>query len=413
MSSPLRDPSSAVPNHKTTLRRAHRRMSGALLGAVCLLSSCWTRNGSYCQIDSDCEQGLCIGYERGVKAGSCSTTLSLSSKSCKLNGIFTDSPGVNRSYGQSVQIQPSQTQTNVMTALIGSSAGFSYCENTRFDVRADIKDGLSNIPYGPSSRVPNANATNNWISSEPAKNNVFGISTSSGSQGSPYGNLKAAITSVSASSKWVAMGSQSASTIWLWTFADFEQNPSFPADIEESVTGYGRLIAVSDSQLAVGSQQDVFLYDINANNKALTNKQLIKPSGASSSFASAIALSALGLVVSEHEERSAGTTVWWYPPGAKEAQALPIPSRYLQAGQDKVFGYGAALAASDSMIAIGVPGQGSVVVLDRTASGWQEIGISTQAVGAATRFGAAVAIDNDWLAVGAPGENKVYLYLCN
>lgn len=65
------------------------------------------------------------------------------------------------------------------------------------------------------------------------------------------------------------------------------------------------------------------------------------------------------------------------------------------------------------MIAIGVPGQGSVVVLDKTASGWQEIGISTQSVGAATRFGAAVAIDNDWLAVGSPGENKVYLYLCN
>lgn len=73
------------------------------------------------------------------------------------------------------------------------------------------------------------------------------------------------------------------------------------------------------------------------------------------------------------------------------------------------------IAASDSWIAIGVPGSGSVVLLEKNASGWQEIsGVQpTTTTTTQTRFGAALSIDNDWLAVGAPGEGRVYLYRCN
>jgi hypothetical protein len=377
-----------------------------------LLSSCWTRNGSYCQIDSDCEQGLCIGYERGVKAGICTNSLTLSSKTCTSSGIFTDSPGANRSYGQSVQIMASTT--NVLTALIGSKEGFSYCETPNYTTRSDVKDFMGiKIPYGPSSRLPGSKSAVNWITSSPSTNEVFGVSISPSVEGTAYSNLKAAVTSVAASSQWVTIGESGTKTIWLWTPDEFKSNPSFPKDIEDTESGYGRLVAVTGSQLAVASDQSVFLYDINATTKALTNQNLVKPGSALNRYGSTIALSALGLVVSEHDETAAGTTIWWYPPGAKEAQTLPVPSRYVELGDSKVTSYGSALAASDNMIAIGVPAHNGVVVLDKTASGWQEISISTQAVDPASRFGAAVAVDNDWLAVGAPGENKVYLYRCN
>lgn len=416
MSTPHRTRSVFAAFRLFASQRSPERVRSALLSILLFAGGCWARNGSYCQNDGDCEQGLCIGYERGVKAGICTESLALSSKQCLLNGTFQDGSGMNRSFGQSVQIMNDKIQPSLVHAMIGHAQGFFYGKSSQFNSLTPIRDSMpANIPYGPSSRLPKDNETSDWIASVPASNQVIAISTSGSVEGNEYNNLKNSITSVVANTSWVAMSNLSANTLWIWKRADFGMNPNFPMDIEDTTPGFGKSLALSHQQIAVGSDSAVTLYDISADGKSLSDQNINKPASAGSQFGSATALSALGLFVSENTASSAGTTVWWYPASSKEAQKLPVPSRHLQTTTEAVQGYGSMIAASDSWIAIGVPGSGSVVLLEKNASGWQEIsGVQpTTTTTTQTRFGAALSIDNDWLAVGAPGEGRVYLYRCN
>lgn len=397
-------------------RQPLARVHGALLSAILLLGGCWVQNGSYCQSNSDCQKGLCIGYERGVKAGLCTESLALSSKVCRLNETFQDGMGSNRSFGQSVQIMIDKKNPQIIHALIGHSQGFSYCKNDQTGLVTDIrKQNASRIPYGPSTRLPRSSSSTSWISSEPSSNQVIDISTGNPVEGAEFANIKSPITSVAASPSWVAMSDVNARTVWLWKESEFDANASFGSDFEDPAPGFGKTLALSNRHIAIGSDAAVSLYDIDTASKMLTNRNLSRPSAAGNSFGSAITLSTLGLAVSEQIESSAGTKIWWYPIDKTEAQELPVPIRYQQNKTEAIIGYGASLASTDSRIAIGVPGDGGVVMLERANNDWQEISVAKPEITKPerSRFGAALAMDNDWIAVGAPGESRVYLYLCN
>lgn len=399
----------------TSPRQPLARVHGALLSGILLLGGCWVQNGSYCQSDSDCQQGLCIGYERGVKAGLCTESLALSSKVCRLNETFQDTQGANRNFGQSVQIMADKQDPKLVHALIGHSQGFFYCKNNQTGILTSIKIGNNTVPYGPSTRLPRASDSTSWLSSNPSSNQVIDIYTGNPVEGAEFANIKSPITSVAASSSWVAMSDVNAGTVWLWKASEFDETVSLGSDFEDPASGFGKTIALSNRQIAIGSDAAVSLYDIDPLLKMLTNRNLSRPSAAGNSFGSAITLSTLGLAVSEQIESSAGTKIWWYPIDKTEAQELPVPTRYQQNKTEAIIGYGASLASTDSRIAIGVPGDGGVVMLERATNDWQEISVAKPEITKPerSRFGAALAMDNDWIAVGAPGESRVYLYRCN
>ena len=396
-----------------TPNRLHKVVSPICSTLFLLSLGCVTKNGLYCTDPKDCESGDCVGYEPNVRAGTCMEPIGLSSKQCTLIVRCVDGSMPTRSFGQYVTIV-SLSSVDSNYSLVGAfDQGVSACSKSTMGAIKDILDSVGNpVPPGPIAAL---STPETWISVDPTQNRAFHISTSASPDGNqvifPAGSR---ISSVAASKSWLGVADATNRYLWLWKTSAFSPATVVPSVSQYTETQYGKTIAISDSQIAVKSATAVHLYDIDSATKPLREQTIKRPDRASADFGSSLGLSALGLFVSENTQQSIGRTIWWYPKGSQEAQAMPIPSRYSATNQPGVLGYGSTLSTTDTRIALGIPGQADVVVIERASDTWQELRLDHrgQAPSQSSRFGAALAMDGNLLAVGAPGEGSIYVYDC-